>query len=65
MHEKEFPIELPISNQIILMQGAVAGLKRVKNKTKKTPKTPPKPQNNPGSAHTGCVGKYSEILVGP
>ena len=43
MHEKEFPIELPISNQIILMQGAVAGLKRVKNKTKKTPKTPKQP----------------------
>lgn len=40
MHEKEFPIELPISSQIILMQGAVAGLKRVKTQTNKKQKQP-------------------------
>ena len=27
MPEKEFPVELPISSRIILIQGAVAGLK--------------------------------------
>lgn len=54
MPEKEFPVELPISSRIILMQGAVAGLKHAFFFFKK----------KPGSAHTGGVRKYSGILVG-